>query len=119
MAKFKFEELNVYQLSLDIIDNVYDLSLSFPKEEIYGLTSQFRRASSSIALNIAEGSGGTNKNFNRYLVMAADSLKECIVCLTIANRRNYISTEQNEEFRESFLVIAKMITNLRKYLKKD
>lgn len=119
MATFKFEELNVYQLSLDIIDNVYDLTLKFPKDEMYGLTSQFRRASLSIALNIAEGSGSTDKNFNRYLGIASDTLKECIVCLTVAYRRKYISEEENEQFRESFLVIAKMITNLKKYLKKD
>ncbi|MFT4644574.1 MAG: four helix bundle protein [Planctomycetota bacterium] len=119
MAIFKFEELKVYQLSLNIVDEVYALTNKYPKDELYGLVSQFRRASVSIALNIAEGSGSTDKNFNRYLGIANDSLKECIVCLTISKRRNYISSVENEKQRDSLLVIAKMITNLRKYLNKE
>lgn len=58
---FKFEELKVYQKSLDFIDVVYQVTIPFPQEERYGLTSQFRRASTSIALNIAEGSGSTDR----------------------------------------------------------
>lgn len=117
--KFKFEELKVYQFSLDIVDEIYDLTLKFPLDEKFGLTSQLKRAVLSIALNIAEGSGGTNKNFNRYLGISNDSLKECIVCLTIAERRKFISDKENKKYREDFLVIAKMITNLRKYLNKS
>jgi len=118
MAEFKFEELKVYQLSLDIIDEVYDITSEFPKDEIYGLSSQFRRACLSISLNIAEGSGSTDKNFKRYLDIALNSLKECIVCCTVSLRRGFISEEINNRFREAFLVIAKMITNLKKYLTK-
>lgn len=117
--KFKFEELKVYQFSLDIVDEIYDLTLKFPLDEKFGLTSQLKRAVLSIALNIAEGSEGTNKNFNRYLGISNDSLKECIVCLTIAERRKFISDKENKKYREDFLVIAKMITNLRKYLNKS
>ena len=53
--KFNFEELQVYQKSLDLVDVVYHMSREFPKDEIYGLTSQFRRAAVSISLNISEG----------------------------------------------------------------
>ena len=119
MSNFKFEELNVYQRTLDIIDKVYDLTKKFPKDEIYGLTSQLKRASTSIALNIAEGSGSSNKNFNRYIEISRDSLKECIVCLTIAKRRNFITEKENDELKEEFAIIAKMLTNLGKYLKKE
>jgi four helix bundle protein len=52
------------------------------------------------------------------LRIASDSLKECIVCLTIARRRNYISIKEDENLREHFLVVAKMLTNLKKYLNK-
>ncbi len=51
--KFKFEDLKVYQKSLDFVDDVYSIVKKFTKEEMYGLTSQYRRASVSIALNIA------------------------------------------------------------------
>ncbi len=115
---FKFEELKVYQRSLDIIDDIYNLTEKFPKKEMFVLTSQLLRAVNSIALNIAEGANSTNKVFNNHLRIANDSLKECIVCLTIARRRKYISTEDDTKLRTQFLVVAKMITNLKKYLNK-
>ncbi len=65
--KFKFEDLKVYQKALDFIDITYQLTNHFPKNEDYALSSQFRRASISIALNIVEGSGNTNAQFNRLL----------------------------------------------------
>ena len=113
MSNFKFEELNVYQRTLDIIDKVYDLTKKFPKDEIYGLTSQLKRASTSIALNIAEGSGSSNKNFNRYIEISRDSLKECIVCLTIAKRRNFITEKENDELKEEFAIIANNANQFR------
>ena len=84
---FKFEELEVYKKSLIFIDVVYELTKEFPRQENYGLTSQFRRAAVSIALNIAEGSGGTKKEFSRYLVIASNSLKECVVCIRLLKIR--------------------------------
>lgn len=118
MSEFKFEELQVYQRSLDVLDKVYKTTKSFPKEELFVLSSQFNRACLSISLNIAEGAGSSNKNFNKYLDIASNSLKECIVCVTVANRRNYITNEENDKFREEFLVIAKMLMNLKKFLSK-
>ena len=53
-----------------------------------GLTSQYKRAAASIPLNIAEGSGDTDAQINRYLQMAWDSVKECVVCSTIARRQD-------------------------------
>lgn len=99
-----------------MIDEIYDISEKFPKTEIYNLTSQIQRASLSIALNVAEGAGDTNKVFKRYLNVALDSTKECVVCITVAKRRKYIMEEENQKLRKSLLVIAKMITNLKKYL---
>ncbi|HBK70063.1 MAG TPA: four helix bundle protein [Flavobacteriaceae bacterium] len=115
---FKFEELKVYQKSLDIIDEIYDLTDKFPKNEIFILTAQLLRAVNSIALNIAEGANSTDKVFNNHLIISGDSLKECIVCLTIARRSDYINEIEDNKLREDFLIIAKMITNLRKYLDK-
>lgn len=94
-VKFKFEDLKVYQKALAFIDETYKVTGQFPKEELYGLSSQYKRASISIALNIAEGSGDTNAQFNRFLNISKGSIKECVVCSTIANRQNFISDEQN------------------------
>ena len=115
--KFKFEDLQVYQKALDFTDSTYAITKNFPNAERYALTSQFIRASISIALNIAEGTGDTNAQFNRFLQIAFGSVKECVVCTTIAKRQDYISIEQEKELREKLEELSKMITSLQKYLK--
>lgn len=115
--QFSFEELRVYQKALDYIDFVYETTKDFPSDERFGLTSQYRRAAQSIALNIAEGAGDTNPQFNRFLMISQGSIKECIVCSTIATRQKFISSKLNQETPETLSQIAKMITNLQKYLK--
>lgn len=117
--KFKFEDLKVYQKSILFIDNVYEVTSRFPKEENYRLTSQFIRAATSIALNIAEGSGDTNAQFRRFLRIALQSLNECVVCITIAKNQNYITVDENGQCREDLTEISKMISGLRKYLKNN
>lgn len=116
--KFKFEELNVYQKSLDFVDDVYSITKRFPKEEIYGLTSQYKRASVSIPLNIAEGAGDTDAQFTRYLQMAWDSSKECAVCSTIAKRQGFVTEEDDKNARIKLSELAKMTVSLQKYLRK-
>jgi len=65
---FKFEDLKVWQRALDLSDNVHRLTVNFPKEELYVLANQFKKAADSIALNIAEGSTGqSNAEFRRFL----------------------------------------------------
>jgi four helix bundle protein len=71
--KFDFESLKVYQKALDYIDFVYTATRSFPKTEVFSLTDQLRRASISICLNIAEGSGGSKAEFNKFLKIARRS----------------------------------------------
>ncbi|CAN0599959.1 unnamed protein product [Ectocarpus sp. 12 AP-2014] len=115
--KFNFEDLKVYQKALDFIDAVYDIVETFPKVETYRLSSQYVRAANSIALNISEGSGGSDASFNRYLQIAIDSVRECVTCSTIAFRRKYIDQEVNLQFRFKLAELSKMITALQKYLK--
>ncbi len=79
-VKFNFEDLIVYQKSLDFVDLVYDTCDKFPKMETYILVSQYIRAANSIALNISEGAGASDAQFNRYLQIALDSTRECVVC---------------------------------------
>lgn len=115
--KFKFEDLQVYQKALDFVDSSYTIIKKFPDSERYTLTSQFTRAALSIALNIAEGAGDTNSQFNRFLQIAIGSVKECVVCITIAKRQNYISVEKETELREKLEELSKMIISLQKHLK--
>lgn len=116
-VKFAFEDLKVYEKALDLVDLAYDTSVNFPKHELYGLISQLNRAAVSIALNIAEGSGDTDSQFNRFLQIAINSVKECVVCSTIARRRNYISDMEDNEIRIKLEELSKMISGLQKYLK--
>jgi len=114
---FKFEDLMIYNKAIDFGESVNNQISTFPKEEIYGLASQFIRAADSLALNIAEGSASSNAEFNRYLQMAWDNAHECIVCSTKAKIRGFISQEQDEQNREDITELSKMITSLKKYLK--
>ncbi|GAA3555776.1 four helix bundle protein [Snuella lapsa] len=118
-TEFKFEDLKIYQRALDLVNIVYETCENFPNSENYNLTSQFKRASVSIALNIAEGSGDTDAQFNRFLQIALNSLKECVVCATIAERQNFIDSNRDILIREKLQELSKMITSLQKYLKKN
>ena len=111
---FQFEKLKVYQKAIDIVDRIYELTSTFPKEELYGLTSQFRRATTSISLNIAEGSARSKKDFRRFLDIAHGSIFECVALLTLCKRRNYIQVTHNKELREAFSELSKMTSGLKR-----
>lgn len=114
---FNFEKLLVYQKSLDFIDKVYDITATFPVNEKFNLTDQFRRAATSIALNIGEGSGGTDKEFNSFLRISKRSMKECVVCSTIAYRRKYITVDDEAFLRTKLVELAKMNSGLSKSIR--
>lgn len=116
-VEFNFEKLKVYQKSLDFVDLVYSLIKKFPKEERFALSAQYRRAALSISLNIGEGQGSTNAQFNRYLDIALNSLKECVVCSTIARRQEYIKVEEDNLCRLKLEELAKMIQGVKKFIK--
>jgi four helix bundle protein len=90
---FDFEKLDVYKEALNFAGSVYRVSAEFPKDELYGLTGQLRRAAVSVALNIAEGSGKSKKEFIHYLRMARASIHECVPLLTIADRQGYLNRD--------------------------
>ena len=93
--RYKFQRLHVYQLGLDHLDMVYRLTTTFPKSENLNLRSQLERASTSIVLNIAEGSTGqTDAEQARFLGLSLRSLMECVACLDVVERRHYAQTEE-------------------------
>ena len=116
---FDFEKLNVYQKSLDLIDNIYDVADKFPAKEAYNLTLQFKRAANSISLNIGEGSGGSRKEFIKFLTISRRSLRECIVCTTLAFRRKYIDEQTQLSLRNQLTEISKMLSGFINYLESD
>ena len=96
---------------MDYGEIIFTLSKHFPKEELYNLTSQIRRAADSISLNISEGSiGQSDPEQKRFMSIAIRSLAEVVSCLHKARRRNYISeTDFNESYEYAFNLMNMMI----------
>ena len=115
---FKFENLLVWQKAVDLSDIIHQLVKSFPKDEMYILTSQIKRAADSVSLNIAEGSTGqTNPEFKRFLGMALRSDIEVVGCIFLGRRRGYIQTGDFEKIYKLCEEILVMINSLRRSLK--
>jgi len=120
MKKHNFRNLKIYQRSIDFAVEVYKLSRSFPKDEIFGLTNQVRRAVTSISLNIAEGSGNKSvKEFQRFLEIALRSDYEVMTCLEIALRLNYSEKEDSDKLITEADEIAAMIVGFSRSLCSD
>jgi len=114
----KFEKLIVWQKSLDVTALVHEVALKFPKDELYILTSQIKRAADSVSLNIAEGSTGqTNPEFKRFLSIAMRSNIEVVGCIYIAKRRDIIAEEDFVKIYKACEEILVMIGALKKSLK--
>jgi four helix bundle protein len=113
-----YRDLKVWTRAIEFVTQVYTFTQTFPKSELYGLTSQLRRAATSIALNIAEGSGGSsNAEFIRFLEMARRSVYEVITALEIAQRLGYCKSEQIAPLAKEADEIAAMISGLIKKLR--
>ncbi len=92
---FKFEKLLIWQKSIDFGEQVFKLSQGFPKDEVFNLTSQIRRATDSIALNISEGCILQSKlEFKKFLGYSIRSLAETVTCLYKAKNRKYITEKE-------------------------
>ena len=109
-------DLDVWKKSMDLVENIYKLSSEFPKDELYGLTSQIRRASISIPSNIAEGSARNgNKEFIQFLYIALGSTSEVETQLIIAQRLKYLENIDNE--LDAIIIIKKLLNGLINYIK--
>ena len=104
---FKFEQLVVWQLAIELSDRINVLCKTFPKDELFILTSQMKRAADSVSLNIAEGSTGqSNDEFKRFLGYAIRSGIEVVSCLYLAKKRNYVDDTQ---FRDAYNFLDSLI----------
>lgn len=110
---FKFEKLLVWQKAAGLSSNVNDLVKTFPKEELYILTSQIKRAADSVSLNIAEGSTGqSDPEFRKFVGYAIRSDVEVVGCLHLALRRKYISDTKFKELYSSCEELLVMLNAL-------
>ncbi|PXW18115.1 four helix bundle protein [Chryseobacterium sp. CBTAP 102] len=108
---FKFEKLVIWQKSMDFGESIFKLSQKFPKDEMFNLTSQIRRACDSIALNISEGCILQSKlEFKKFLGYSIRSLAETVTCLYKAKNREYIIEEEfNKLYSESYNLMNQII----------
>lgn len=108
-----FQELDVWQRGMDLVDAVYTLTAGFPSQEKFGITSQVQRAAVSVPCNIAEGYGrGHRGDYLRFLSIARGSLCEVETLLLIAIRRNYTASPAAEPAMQLCKRIGQMLRKL-------
>jgi four helix bundle protein len=112
-----FRDLKVWQKAIDLSVSVYDFTGEFPGSELYGLSSQMRRASVSVASNIAEGSArGTKRDFRQFVKLARGSNCELQTQPVIAGHLGFGNRGKCEELEALSQEIGKMLSGLSKYL---
>jgi four helix bundle protein len=113
-----YRDLTVWQLSMDLVDAVYDATETFPKREMFGLSAQMRRAAVSIPSNIAEGqarlSGGP---FRLFLGHARGSLAELSTQIEVGKRRLFIGEEKHHELIAMCDKVGKLLNGLLESVK--
>ncbi len=112
-----FKELKVWQKGRKFVKDIYILTKKFPKEELFVMTSQMRRAAISIPSNIAEGAGrGSDKDFSRFIDIAAGSSYELESLIYVGCDLEYFSEEEQNLCLEKIQEIQKMLFHLKNHL---
>src|SRR5271157_1047602 len=108
-----FRQLKVWEKAHALTLGIYRATVTFPREELYGITSQMRRCSASVAANIAEGCGRTgNGEFHRFLNTAAGSAVELEYFLLLARDLEFVPVESYGKLREDVLEVQRMLASL-------
>jgi four helix bundle protein len=114
-----YRDLETWQKAIELVEEVYKETRSFPKEEIYGLVSQMRRAAVSVASNIAEGQGRDSTNeFLRHLSIAYGSLCELQTQMLIGNKLGYLNQQTYERLEGISVSVARLINALANSLRR-
>lgn len=112
-----YQDLTVWQKSMDLAEGIYRASRAFPASEVYGLSSQVRKAAVSIASNVAEGQGRRSTgDYQRFLSIAQGSLSELETQVLLAKRLQYLKEPESERLLELSSQVGRMIHGLRKSL---
>lgn len=114
LRKYSFEKLEVWREAISLTKDIYIVSNNFPKEEMFGLTSQIRRAVVSISSNIAEGSSRTSlKDQARFTEISYGSLMEVLNQLILANELKYVNEEKYVSLREKIEDLSTKVNSLK------
>jgi len=113
MAVLYYRELIAWQRAMDLVVEVYRLTRQFPREELYGLTNQVRRAAVSVPSNIAEGQGrGTGQAFVNHLRIANGSRQEVETQFLIAERLKYVTDDELLSLMDISCEVGRVIAGL-------
>ncbi|MBE0516899.1 MAG: four helix bundle protein [Methanophagales archaeon] len=113
-----YQDLEVWKKAMELVTDIYKVTQTFPKEELYSMTNQLRRASVSVPANIAEGWGrGTTKEYMQFLRIARGSLLEVETLMTISRNLGYVNAQIQEPILQKILEISKMVNALINSLK--
>ena len=113
-----YQDLEVWKKAMELVTDIYKATQAFPKEELYGLTNQLRRASVSVPANIAEGWGrGTTKGYIQFLRIARGSLLEVETLMTISHNLGCANAQDLEQILQKIIEISKMMNALINSLK--
>ncbi|HWH56382.1 MAG TPA: four helix bundle protein [Terriglobales bacterium] len=108
-----FMDLRVWQKAMDLAEEIYRETATFPREEIYNLTQQMRRSAISVPSNIAEGKGrNSQREFSQFLFHSRGSLLELQTQVMIAKRLNYFSEQQAQQILEHANVVGRSLSGL-------
>ncbi len=112
----RYEDIIAYQKSYEMALRIHKRTKQFPREELYGITDQIRRASMSVPLNIAEGYGKKESaaEFKRFLVMGKGSCNEVTVLIRFCRDLGYLEQAESEEMEATYIEIGKMLYGLHK-----
>jgi len=114
------ESLDVFELAHQLVLQIYRLTSLFPKEELYGLTSQMRRASSSVVMNLVEGANRlTKRDYRHFVGIARGSVGEVRYQLMLAKDLGFLKTEEYEQLRRDYKRVGQMLTKLGQSLVRD
>jgi four helix bundle protein len=118
MVKFRFQDLKIWQLAIEIADELFDIADDLEKKKLYRFAEQLRAASMSISNNISEGSGSdSKKDFANFLNIAKRSTFENANIIILLKRRNLITSGKENELLEKLDKLSRKIANFRKSLK--
>jgi len=118
MVKFRFQDLKIWQLAIDIADELFDIADVLEEKKLYRFAEQLRASGMSMSNNIAEGSGSSyKKEFKSYLNIARRSTFENANILILLERRGLIGTESLEKNLDDLDKLCRQITNFRKSIK--